>query len=435
VRSLKDLPAVGAAVSLRVHVTRWRCRRPTCAVRFFTGLLPGVATARGRRTCRADVVTHLVGHALGGRPGERLIHRLGLRVSDDTILRWLKSRTRGAITGARVIGIDEWAKRKGLTYGTIVVDLERRTVIDVLDTHTTGRVEAWLTAHPEIHTICRDRNGRYAKAARTSAPAAIQVADRFHLVQNLRDTIERELSMQRAHLRVALDGAGPSSSSAPSLDLEGTPVCVSGNPRERRLLPARRLAIDTEIARQRRQDEQALFDRFKGLQATRRPISAIAQQLGVNRRRLDRWGKVRALPTRRLMPPRPGSVETFRAYLRQRWDAGYRNGRMLFEEIRTLGYGGRYAALHKVMSPWRLGNVTFERDAELSSAGPLPAPAPTISPLPMNVPARQIAPQIAAALLAKPRTELSGRQGEIVDGLKAHCPGYAVMRSLMLAFR
>jgi hypothetical protein len=204
-----------------------------------------------------------------------------------------------------------------------------------------------------------------------------------------------------------LDVAGPSSSSAPGLDLDGSPGCASGNPRERRLLPARRLAIDTEIARQRRQDEQALFDRFKGLQATGRPISAIAQQLGVNRRRLDRWGKVRALPTRRMMPPRPGSVETFRAYLRQRWDAGYRNGRMLFEEIRALGYGGRYKALHKVVSPWRLGNVAFEHDAGRSS----PGPAPVTSPLPMNIPARQIAPQIAAALLAKPRTELTGPKG------------------------
>jgi hypothetical protein len=90
---------------------------------------------------------------------------------------------------------------------------------------------------------------------------------------------------------------------------------------------------------------------------------------------------------------------------------------------------------HKVVAPWRLDDVTFERDVEPSSACPTPAPAPTISPLPMNIPARQIAPHIAAALLAKPRTELSGRQGEIVDGLKAHCPGYAVMRSLMLACR
>jgi hypothetical protein len=194
--------------------------------------------------------------------------------------------------GARVVGIDEWAKRKGLTYGTIVVDLERRTVIDVLPSHSTATIEQWFATHPQIHTICRDRNGRYAKAARTSAPAATQVADRFHLVQNLRDTIERELSMQRVHLRVALEGiAEPPSAATPALD--HSPVAVLGNPRERRLLPARRLAIDWEIARQRRHELQALFDRFKALQATGRPICAIAEHLGVNRRRLDRWGKVR----------------------------------------------------------------------------------------------------------------------------------------------
>jgi transposase len=148
VRSLKDLPAVGAAVSLRVHVGRWRCRQSGSSVRFFTGALSGVAEMRGRRTCRADVVTQLIGHALGGRPGERLISRIGLPVSDDTILRRLKTRARAAITGAQVVGIDEWAKRKGLTYGTIVVDLERRTVIDVLGTHTTETVEQWLVSGP-----------------------------------------------------------------------------------------------------------------------------------------------------------------------------------------------------------------------------------------------------------------------------------------------
>ena len=275
VRSLKDLPAVGAPVSLRVHVSRWRCRQPACAVRFFTGVLAGVAAVRGRRTCRADVVTHLVGHALGGRPGERLMGRLGLRVSDDSILRWLKTRARAAITGAPVVAIDEWAKRKGVTYGTIVVDLEHRTVIDVMGTHTTEAVEQWLVTHPEIHTICRDRNGRYAKAARTGAPSARQVADRFHLVQNLRDTIERELSMQRAHLRVevGVTVGPPSSLPAPAIDVDRLPVCVPGNPRERRLLPARRLAIEMEIARQRRQQQQPLFDRVKVLQAAGLPMN------------------------------------------------------------------------------------------------------------------------------------------------------------------
>lgn len=240
VRSLKDLPAVGAAVSLRVHVSRWRCRQPACAVRFFTGVLSGVAAVRGRRTCRADVVTHLVGHALGGRPGERLMDRLGLRVSDDSILRWLKTRARAAITGAPVVGIDEWAKRKGVTYGTIVVDLEHRTVVDVLGTHTTDAVEQWLLTHPEIHTICRDRNGRYAKAARIGAPAARQVADRFHLVQNLRDTIERELSLQRAHLRVEMGVTvgPPSSPPAPAIEGDRKHAIEWGvTPRKRRRAP------------------------------------------------------------------------------------------------------------------------------------------------------------------------------------------------------
>src|SRR5215218_7670883 len=128
VRTLMDLPAVGAAVSLRVCVGRWRCRQSACAVRFFTGSLPGVTDVYSRRTCRADLVTQLVGHALGGRPGERLSGRLGVPISDDTILRRLKKGARPAITGVQVVGIDEWAKRKGRTYGTIVVDLQRRTV-------------------------------------------------------------------------------------------------------------------------------------------------------------------------------------------------------------------------------------------------------------------------------------------------------------------
>ena len=101
-----------------------------------------------------------------------------------------------------VVGLDEWAQRKGSVYGTIVVDLETQTVIDVMDEHTTEAVEKWLREHPEVHTICRDRNGRYAKAARKAAPAAKQVADRFHLVQNLRENIQRELALHQAYLRV-----------------------------------------------------------------------------------------------------------------------------------------------------------------------------------------------------------------------------------------
>jgi transposase len=440
VRTLKDLPAHGAAVSLRVCVGRWRCRHPGCAVRFFTGELPSVAEVYGRHTSRADVVTELIGHALGGRAGERLMGRLGLPVSDDTILRRLKKRARPAVIDACVVGVDEWAKRKGLNYGTIVVDLERRTVVDVLDTYDVEAVERWFSAHPRIHTICRDRNGRYAKAARTGAPAATQVADRFHLVQNLRETIERELALHRAHLRVGRDGPVMPTSPPASPVIEpvvGVPVTA----RERLLWPGRRLALDTEIARQRRQETQDLFDRFKGLQATKLPMTVIAQQLGLNRRRFDRWAKVDTLPTRSPMPPRPRSAEPFRAYLRHRWDAGCRNGQVLFDEIHALGYTGTHKTVNKLVSPWRLGNVAFEAHAPFP-LHPSDAPAPVTAPLSTpaspshtDPTARQISPQIAAALLAKPRPELTGPQAEIVDALKAGCPGYAVMRPLMLGFR
>ena len=170
VRTLKDLPAwgrrcrcgcVSAAGAVVTQGARSAFSRASCRAS---------RRSYGRRTSRADVVTELIGQALGGRAGERLMGRLGLPVSDDTILRRLKKRARPAVIDARVVGVDEWAKRKGLNYGTIVVDLERRTVVDVLDTYDVEAVERWFSAHPQIHTICRDRNGRYAKAARTGRP-------------------------------------------------------------------------------------------------------------------------------------------------------------------------------------------------------------------------------------------------------------------------
>src|ERR1700674_2672032 len=111
VRTLKDLSAVGATVSLQIRVGRWRCGTRACAGRFFADRLPGVAEFRGRRTCRVNVVARLIGYALGGRAGERLAQRIGLPISNDTLLRWVKKCAQPAVSGALVIGIDEWAKR------------------------------------------------------------------------------------------------------------------------------------------------------------------------------------------------------------------------------------------------------------------------------------------------------------------------------------
>lgn len=280
--------------------------------------------------------------------------------SDDTIVRRLKKRARPPAVDARVVGVDGWAKRTGLNYGTIVVDLERRTVVDVLDTYDVEAVQHWFAAHPAIHMICRDRNRRYAKAAHGGAPNATQVTDRFHLVQNLRETIERELAVHRAHLRVGHDGpvAPPAPEATSVLDpIVNRPVTA----RERLLWPAWRLALDTEIARQRA--TRCRICSTGSRPCRRRPMAVIGRQLGFNRRRLDRWAKVDALPTRSPMPARPRSAEPFRAYLRQRWEAGYRNGRLLFEEIQALGSTGTHKSVNKLVSPWRLGNIAYEHHA------------------------------------------------------------------------
>jgi len=165
------------------------------------------------------------------------------------------------------------------------------------------------------------------------------------------------------------------------------------------------------------------------LQATGLSISIIAQQLGCNRRRLDKWATQSQLPTRQKMHPSPGSAETFREYLRQRWDAGHRNGRVLGDDLRALGYKGTYKAVGKIVSPWRLGNVAFQQAADTVT---IPAPPPLVLTDPTQ---RQISPHIAATLLTTPRPDLTAGNAQIVDALKAGRPWYAVMRSLMMGVR
>jgi transposase len=163
-------------------------------------------------------------------------------------------------------------------------------------------------------------------------------------------------------------------------------------------------------------------------------VSQIANHLGINRRRIDKWVRLDTFPERSRMQPRPGMAESFRDYLRQRWDAGIRHGRTLFAEIQELGYVGGFSNLAQLLSAWRqpVEEATAGRpEAVLPKAvlaGALQADE-TTSPA-----ARQISPQVAAALLSKIRTELTQKQGETVDTLKRQCPGFAEMRKLVLGF-
>jgi transposase len=162
-----------------MRVSRWRCLNRECERETFTDQLPEIVCPHARRTQRIAQLVHLFGHGSGGRPAERLMKRLGMPVSDDTILRHLKrqvARLR-AKTTVHVAGVDDWSWRKGRTYGTIIVDLERREVIDVLQDRTTTGTAGWLGQHPEVEIVSRDRCGLYAQGAHEGAPQARQVAD------------------------------------------------------------------------------------------------------------------------------------------------------------------------------------------------------------------------------------------------------------------
>ena len=415
-RQLKDLPLQATAVTIQLRLGRWRCRNRECGRQIFTERVAGVLAPYARQTSRLGETRTLVGRALGGRPGQRLLSRLGMKVSRHTLIRQVKTAARcsAAPHAIRVVGVDDWAWTKGKTFGTILVDLEHSQVADLLPTRSADALSQWLAQHPDVTVVSRDRQGVYAEGARRGAPEAVQVADRFHLMLNLTQAVERELAVQRRHLRI--------SSSTPALP--PSPTVEATKTRQMRVRSSV-LAQAMEGCRQARQEKLELFQRIQQMKAAGLKVSQIARQLGINRRRIDKWVQLAELPERSRMQPRPGMAESFRDYLRQRWEAGCRHGRTLFAEIRELGYVGGFSSLAQLLSPWRQPpKEAMPVLPEARHADETTSPA-----------ARQISPQVAAALLSKLRADLTPQQEEIVDTLKQQCPSFAVMRELVSGFR
>ena len=173
-RRLQDLPVQGVVVTVKLGVIRWRCGNAECERQTFADPLPEIASPHARRTCRVAEIVQLLGHGVGGLPGERLMKRLGMPVSDDTILRQLKrcATARGATTTVRIAGIDDWSWRKGCTYGTIVVDLERGEVVDVLSDRSAPGTAEWLSrilrskSSAAIAAVCTRRARERARRRR-----------------------------------------------------------------------------------------------------------------------------------------------------------------------------------------------------------------------------------------------------------------------------
>ena len=328
-RHLADLPWQELPVRLRLHVRRFFCDNPACERQIFTERLPGVAAAYGRRTSRLDEwVTH-IGFALGGEAGARLLGRLGVLASGDTVLRYLHTFAVGSRPTPRVLSVDDFAFCRGRTYGSMLVDLEEHQVVDLLPDRSATTLAAWLRQHPGIAVISRDRSGEYAEGAHQGAPDAIQVADRFHLLKNLGETVQRVFnghSQRIARISTPETGAG-----------------VVSLPRPDRA--ASRAQTQVEMCER--------FDRIHALASQDMNKSAIARALGLDRHTVQKYLRYDVAPVRRAATRRTRILDPYQPYLLERWKQGCDNAMGLWREIRARGYPGSYRMVARFVAGLR----------------------------------------------------------------------------------
>ncbi len=336
IRTPRDVPISAQTVQLRLHVRRFRCLALQCAQRTFAERLPEVVPVAARRTVRLTSALQTLAFATGGEAGARLSHRLHMPSSPDTLLRIMRRAPRLTIPPPRVLGVDDFAFRKGCRYGTLVVDLERQRRIDLLPDRTATTLQDWLVQHPTVEVLTRDRSTEYARGATAGAPQALQVADRWPLLHNLREALERMLHRRHTQLERLPDA------SVVVAQQDGGRPDVGAHTALR--IPT---ASEQTISARARARRIAQYHAVRTLHAEGRNILQIAKQLKMSRITVRKYVQAEAFPERSPHPLAPSMRDPYRAYLHQRWMAGCENGSQLWREIHAAGYRGTRAQVEK----------------------------------------------------------------------------------------
>jgi transposase len=325
-RTVADLPVNGRRFVLRLTARRFFCRQPGCRRAVFCERLPGLAEPRSRSTGRLADLHRAIGFVAGGEPGSRLAEQLAAPASGDTILRRVKATPADPEPVYRYVGIDDFALRKGQTYGTILIDLERGRVIDILDGRDGPAVEAWLRAHPGVEVITRDRWTAYATAVAAGAPQATQVADRWHLLRNIREVVERLLKQHAAALDAALEPPAATDVSAAE-----PPPAAAPAPE-----PCPRPSPEVSARRQRRQDR---FEAVRRLRAGGMSLRRIARELEMSTRTVIAYLRRERCPDWNRGVPRAARLVGLREVVDAFIRAGGRTAAELYRRLE--GRGGR----------------------------------------------------------------------------------------------
>ena len=328
-RQITDLPCSGQQVRLLVQVRKCFCQVPGCARKIFLERLTPFVEPWARVTRRLYQIVQILGLATGGRLGIRVTDRLGIQTSRHTILRRIMALPTEPVGKVPQIGIDDFSFRRGRKFGTIVVDLQTRKVLDVLH-RTADTSAAWMSTHPEIEVVSRDRGGDYAAAARKAVPGATQTADRFHLLKNLGEALEGVLARHLAAQRKRQTETA-----------RATPILASQIPQSPNVLPK-----NVVLSQAKREERLAQYQQVVALRQLGFSQTAIAEHVGIGHATVSRWLRSGTFPEQQPRP-RSASVDPHLPRLIERWETGCYTIAELHRELVADGYSHQYNSVYR----------------------------------------------------------------------------------------
>jgi transposase len=350
-RKLADLPWADYSITLQLRVRKFFCLNKLCKRRIFTERLTNVTKPWARRTLRLAQRLNAIALANGGAAGVRLSQQLGIKVSRNTLLNLVRSIPLPPIVTPHTLGVDDFCFRKCKTYGTALIDLERSRPIALLKDAKAETLTEWLKTHPGVKVVSRDRSKTYESGIRQGVPEAIQVADRFHLLQNLFQTLEQVFGTHAKALKEVEKQVFNTdtkvlkeveTANKLSLITEANPCSVV--PRFPQNTSLKR-KVQSAKARARRRD---IHERVWSLRSQGLSVQAIAQSLGIARNTVYNYLRSSTFTERRQRSDQGLSLlNPYHDYLLSRWNSGNHSTQKLFEEIRACGYTGSYATVSR----------------------------------------------------------------------------------------
>ncbi|WP_419995028.1 ISL3 family transposase [Streptomyces boninensis] len=338
-RRLADLAAAGRKVVIDLAVRRFRCPVTECGRRTFVEQVDGLTERFARRTPPLRRALEKIALALAGRPAARLAGHLSISASANSLLRLVRRLPdKRAAAAPRVLGVDDFALKKGHVYGTIILNMETGERVDVLPDRTAETLTAWLREHPGAEFVCRDRANAYAEAARTACPDAVQVADRFHPWMNLCEAVEKCVVEHRKCLAEPAGAMVPEASALPEID------AAASTP------PAAKEGLRVIKRRERHAAVHALYD--KGVQ-----IQVIAETLGLDRKTVRRYAHAATSEEAALGTGSRtyGQIHAYTPYLYRRWNEGCTDAARLHAEIAERGFRGSKRTVRRHLQEIRAG--------------------------------------------------------------------------------